>query len=251
MTKSLVVYGLLGVGLSALLPTTMNGARWAPPTDQAAAVTRTDGLTVSGTTMVRVQPTVAYLILGLGSNEATADTAKENSLNSIDGLKADLMKEGVKEADFEVTMEHFTDMRRSSVGVVDRPWNHTAYVQITIRDVKNAPHILDVALASRRASLSRFEYGVEDDSVYWRQARESAAKIAKEKAEQHARNLGLTLGPIIRVSEQIPGSWDYSERNSHDTRGDGLLTEDDVREQIIGKGTLSYTVKLNVTYSLK
>ena len=251
MMKSLVAVSLFGVGLSAIMPTTINGARRGPTAEEAAAVTRTDGLTVSGTTTVKVEPSVAYLSMGLGSNEVTADAAKRQTLRTIEGLKAALMKEGVKEDDFDVTMEHFTDMRRSSAGVVDRPWNHTAYCLVTVRDVKKAPHILDVALASGAGFLSSFEYGVEDPSVYWKQARESASKIAKEKADQHVRNLGLKLGPIIRVSEQIPGSWDYSERNAHDSRRDNLLTEDDVREWTIGEGTLTYTIKLNVTYSLK
>lgn len=251
MFKYIVPMVLAGAGFAALQTVPSRPASASTGPDSKVTSPRAEGLTVSGTVTVKTAPTLALIRLGIGHTDESAEKATSGTREKVEALRKVMKSMGVEDGDFNLEMEHLFDTRRSTSASLGRGWNQTVYVTVIVRDVEKAPEVLDVALASGASSLSSFNYGVEDPAKYWAQARKAAAELAKMKANQHAENLGLKLGAITYVREQIPGDWDNSEHNAMDQRDDGRLTEDDVREQVIGKGSLSFIVKLNVTYSLK
>jgi uncharacterized protein YggE len=77
-------------------------------------------------------------------------------------------------------------------------------ITVTFRDLANAGATLDAAVvaggnAVRVDSLTPF---VTDPTVAANKAREQAVSIATAQAEQYAKLLGFTLGPVASVSEQ-------------------------------------------------
>lgn len=72
---------------------------------------------------------------------------------------------------------------------------------ITIRDLDRVGPLLDLAINAGANNLMSLNFGLTDSRPQQDQARVSAAKDARAKAELYAAALGLTLGPISHVSE--------------------------------------------------
>src|SRR5277367_4891233 len=68
---------------------------------------------------------------------------------------------------------------------------------------KNAPAVLDTAVQAGANQSGQIEWDVADPDALEAQAAESALKRARAIADQMAKGLGTTLGPLVYASNQV------------------------------------------------
>jgi uncharacterized protein len=69
---------------------------------------------------------------------------------------------------------------------------------------KNAPHVLDVAVQSGANQSGQIDWTVADEDSLQAKAAELALARAKQIAQQMARGLNASLGPLIYASNESP-----------------------------------------------
>lgn len=75
--------------------------------------------------------------------------------------------------------------------------------QVTIRELDAAPELLGIVVAAGgdATRINSVSYSIEDDSELVRDARARAFEDARDRAQQYAELSGLSLGPVISISE--------------------------------------------------
>lgn len=75
--------------------------------------------------------------------------------------------------------------------------------RVTIRELDAAPELLGIVVAAGgdATRIDSVRYSIEDDSELVRDARARAFEDARDRAQQYAELSGLSLGPVISISE--------------------------------------------------
>lgn len=81
-------------------------------------------------------------------------------------------------------------------------------IRVTIRELDAASAALTTILnaGGNATRINSVSYSIEDDSTLVRDARARAFGDARSRAEQYAELSGLSLGPVISISEATGGS---------------------------------------------
>jgi hypothetical protein len=76
-------------------------------------------------------------------------------------------------------------------------------VEVVIRDLARVSNVLDTAVGAGANNVWGISFGIDETSAVEGKARELAAADAKKRAETLARLSGVTLGPVVSVSEVV------------------------------------------------
>lgn len=184
------------LALTACSPTTNVSAT--PPSERMVSV--------SATGSAEVVPDAAKAHLTVQTNDPTsAKTAQADAAVAttkvIDALKA----AGVDEKDIATqainvgpTYNYTQDGGQQLTG-----YQAAQSITVTLRDLATAGATLDsvVAAGGNAARIDSLSPFVVDPTIAANKAREQAVGIAKAQADQYAKLLGFTLGPVASVSE--------------------------------------------------
>ena len=180
---------------------------------QASAVgTANSGIWVTGQATLEIPADIAQVSIGVESRETTVAEARQNAAEAMDSVLAAIRAHGV--ADDDIVTSYFniqpqtiwievTDSigRHSEPRIIGYIVNNT--VQVTVRDIDNLGDVVDTA-ATAGGDLIRInsiQFTVDDPSVFGEQIREMAAADALAKADLYARVMGVTLGPVVYLTE--------------------------------------------------
>ena len=180
---------------------------------QASVVgTANSGVWVTGQASLEIPADIAQVSIGVESRETTVAEARQNAAAAMDSVLAAIRAHGV--ADDDVVTSYFniqpqtiwievTDSigRHSEPRIIGYIVNNT--VQVTVRDIDNLGDVVDTA-ATAGGDLIRInsiQFTVDDTSVFGEQIREMAAADALAKADLYARLMGVTLGPVVYLTE--------------------------------------------------
>lgn len=208
------------------------------------------GLVLTGTATVRVKPTLVLLRLGVGySNPRLAD-AKARTEEGIKSIIAAVRKNGVAEADVQTTT--FSLARYEPRDGTPGGWHCNSGLEIRVKDVEKAGDVLEAAIAAGANQVRSVEYTVEELQEVRAKARDEACKIAKQKAEQYARNFNVKLGPPTYIAENAPYGWSYGANSmSQSVIQSASSSAEQSADQILSSGSVAVTLTVNVTYSLQ
>jgi len=117
-------------------------------------------------------------------------------------------------------------------------------VTITLHDVSLLGGLLGDSLAAGANSVQSVSYTVAEPAAALGSARTQALADAQGQAEQLASESGVTLGPILTVTENTGGSQPGLMRYG----GETAPAASDVPT---APGTLEYSVQLSVTYGIR
>ncbi len=230
---------IMAFALSACGPTTVVA--------QAQPPQRT--LVVNGTGMATMTPDIAYINIGVHTEEATAaDAVSKNNAQTqqvIDALTAaGLAAKDVQTTNFSIypntQYDPQTSQKIGTTYVVD----NTVYV--TVRSLDKLGSLLDAAVKAGANSVNSIQFDVADKSQALKQARDQAVKDAKTQAQELSTAAGLKLGDVQSVSfyDNIPAPM----ANSFGKGGGGDAMAASVP---ISSGQLTLTVTVNMTYEIK
>lgn len=155
-------------------------------------------LTVSATDNVSIEPDLAVLHIGFVTQPQEAKSAYAEGSRASNSIIAALKQAGVQESAI-----------RSESQYLDRDWT-TKLRKYTLHQdwsVKVAPEraaeILDAAINAGATSSGQIEWTVKDEKALEAQALEKAAARAKTNAEVLAKGMGVRLGSLVYVSNQM------------------------------------------------
>jgi len=174
--------------------------------------TTNSGIWVTGQGIIEIPADVAQVSIGVESRETTVSAARQKAADAMESVLDAIKDNGVSEDDI-VTTNFNIYPQTIWVEVSDSLGRHsepriTGYtvsniVQVTVRDIDNLSPVVDTA-ASAGGDLIRInsiQFTVDDSSAYGEVIRQHAAADALAKADVYARAMGVTLGPLVYLTE--------------------------------------------------
>ena len=192
------ILGPLSVVASALAFITAAAQQPAQPQLKIDSSNRT--LTVTAEDTVSVEPEVAVLHIGFQTPPGDAKSVYAQGTQTSNTIISALKQAGVPENDI-----------RSESQYLDRDYStkqnkYKLTQQWTVRTTpQRAAEILDTAINAGATSSGEIEWTVKDEKALAEQALNRAADRARANAAVLAKGMGVRLGTLIYVSNQISG----------------------------------------------
>lgn len=198
-TKTLFVSVLLlaALALSACAPAAASGQS-----------SRT--LNVSGVGRAYLTPDIAYIYVGVHTENASASRAMDENTSRTQEIIAALGKAGVEKKDIQTanfsiwTQDKYDPITGQSTGEKVYVIDNTVYV--TVRQLDGLGDLLDTLVRAGANNINSIQFDVADKTAALKQARDEAVQNGKAQAQELADAAGLTLGDIVEISfyDSIP-----------------------------------------------
>jgi uncharacterized protein len=178
-----------------------------------SGVSATNTITVSGEGEVSAVPDTATFSVTIQEKASTVKAAQEKAAQKsndiVDYLKGeDVPEKDIKTADYSVYPEYEYSTKVCAAGEYCVPGKQTLVgyqvsqtVTVKVRDVEQAGDLL-TGVGTRGASqVSGLSFTIDDEDALKAEARDKAIAEAKEKAEELASSLGVSLVRVVGFSE--------------------------------------------------
>jgi len=155
-------------------------------------------LTVSATDNISVEPDQAVLHIGFVTQPQDAKSAYAEGTRASNAIITALKQAGVIESAI-----------RSESQYLDRDWStklrkYTLHQDWTVKVApERAAEILDAAINAGATSSGQIEWTVKDEKALEAQALDQAAARVRANAEVLAKGMGVRLGALVYVSNQM------------------------------------------------
>lgn len=161
-------------------------------------------INVSGQAKVSASPDIAYISLGVITEDKDAKTAQKANAAAMDKVIAAIKASGVKNEDIKTSnytiYPKYDYNEKSGVSaIVGYSVNNS--VSVTVRDIVKTGNIIDAAADSGVNVSSSISFDLSDYEKYYNDALKNAVLAAKKKAGTMAEALGVALKDPITVSE--------------------------------------------------
>jgi len=204
-------------------------------------------LSVNGRAEIKITPDLAYISIGVHTEETTAEEAVASNNAQAQAVINALKEQGIAAADIQTT--NFSIYPYEKWGPEGQSQgtyysvDNTVYV--TLRDVDNLGSVIDEAISAGATNVSGISFDVEDKDALIADGRSLAVEDARAQAEDLAAAAGVTLGEVYSLSYY--NSWPTPYY--YDTKGyGGAAMEASVP---ISPGQLTLTVDVNIAYEIK
>ena len=188
----------LPILISALVLATIASSAQQPTQPALKVDSSNRTLTVSATDSVSVEPDQAVLHIGFVTQPQDAKSAYSEGTRASNAIISALKQAGVAE-----------NAIRSESQYLDRDWTtklrkYTLHQDWTVKVApERAAELLDVAINAGATSSGQIEWTVKDEKALEAQALDKAAARARANAEVLAKGMGVRLGTLIYVSNQM------------------------------------------------
>ena len=215
------------------------------------------GIWVTGQGTIEIPADVAQISIGVESREASVADARQKAAEAMESVLDAIRDNGVSEDDI-VTTNFNIYPQTVWVEVSDSLGRHsepriTGYtvsntVQVTVRDIDNLSPVVDTAAIAGGdlVRIHSIQFTVDDTSVYAEQIRQIAAADALAKADVYARAMGVTLGPLVYLTEHgssVPMATAYPQAEM--AAMDGAF-----KSSPISSGDVNLTVSIQAVFAI-
>jgi hypothetical protein len=194
---------LLSAGLLAVLAACAPQPAVPPAQTTSAAQPRT--ITVSGNGKVYLTPDVAYISIGVQSqNENVGDALTANNTKSQEVSKT-LQELGVEAKDIQTTNFNIYPVPQVDPEGKPKPTLFTVdnSVNVTVRDLTLLGKLLDGVVRSGANSINGISFDVVDRSKAVSEARKLAVEDARKQADEIAAAAGVSVESLQTMSVNI------------------------------------------------
>jgi len=198
---TLALAGLFAVG-TAVNGNLARAQDMATPTTAMPAVVQT--VNVNGHGEVNVAPDSASISLGVDVTQPTLTEAQAQATAQATAVIATLKAAGIADKDIQTTsytVYVLTDTSRHGDPNKITGYEITNQLEVTVRDTAMLGQLLDDAVKAGANDVSGVSFYVDDQTAAASEARRLAVEDARTKAEVLAAAAGLTLGPVITMTE--------------------------------------------------
>jgi len=207
-------------------------------------------LNVTGTGLVYLTPDVAYINIGVHTEQPTASEAVLDNNDQTHQVIAALTNFGVDTKDIRTTNYSIYpntpyDSQTGKPGTTTYIVDNTVYA--TIHQLDKLGNILDATVQAGANSVNNIQFDVADKSSAIKQARDQAVKDAQTQAQELASTAGVSLGNVQTISftNNIP-----QPLTDVYGKGGGFAAAP-AASVPINSGQLTLTVTVDMTYELK
>jgi len=208
-------------------------------------------MNVNGTGQVFLSPDIAYIYIGVHSEEDTAASAvaanNRETQKVIDALKkAGVDAKDIRTSNFNIwpNQQYSPDGQQIGVKyVVDNS------VFVTVRNLDNLGDLLDSAVAAGANSINSIQFDVADKTEALKEARAEAVKDAKAQAQELADAAGLKLGDVQSVG--FYDSMPTPIASNYGKGGGGGAVAEAAATVPVQPGQLTLTLTVSMSYDIK
>jgi hypothetical protein len=173
------------------------------PAAASAADPQPHTITVSGEGEIKAVPDEAILTAGVESTGATADAALAANRRAMNSVFAELKRQGIPDRSIQTSNFSVSPQYDSGKRTVPKVVGYqvTNGVSVTIDDLAKLGPAVDALVASGANSMGGISFTIRDPKPLLKLAREAAVKDAMDRAETYAQAAGLSVGPVVQLSE--------------------------------------------------
>ena|SRR5450759_569146 len=207
-------------------------------------------LSVNGNGTVYLTPDIAYIYIGVHTDDPTIASAVNNNNTQtqalVDALKnAGIAVEDIQTSNFSVySSPQFDKVTGVSTGVTSYSVDNTVYV--TVRDLGKLGTLLNTAVSAGANNINSITFDVADKTAAMAQARTKAMANASSLASELAQTAKVTLGEIqtVTYSDNSPTPYGYGMGGCGGAAAPNASVP-------IQPGLTQITVMVSVTYTIK
>lgn len=186
----------------------------APPTSDMPPSTARTNIGVSGTGRVSVAPDTAIASVGVEITAPTLGEATTESSTTMTAVLDAIKGAGVADEDIQTTGYNIFPITNIGAEGQQTP-SITGYrvnniVTIKIRNIDDVSTVIDAALGAGANSVNSVSFVLDDPTEAQNRARTIAVQDAMAKAASLADAAGVSVGPLVSISELQPGAVPFS-----------------------------------------
>jgi uncharacterized protein YggE len=203
-------------------------------------------LVVSGNGTVSLTPDIAYVYIGVHTENADiAQALAENNTQAqavVDALKGlGVAAEDIQTSSFNVYSSQKYDQLSGQQTGNTYSVDNTLYV--TVRDLPHLGSLLNTVVSSGANNINSIQFDVADKTAALAQARQKAMENASSLAGELAQTAGVSLGEIQSIS--------YTEASPYPYYGMGGGSSAPNPSVPIQVGQLQISVTVSVSYAIR
>lgn len=166
-------------------------------------------ITSSGDATISVAPDIAYLSLGVVTEDKSSQKASEQNKATVTKLISALENYGIKSTDIETqyynVFPNYNYSDKGNTSIVG--YNVTHQIKVTVRDINDVGEILDLAIENGSNVNTGIAFDVENKDSLYEQALIMAIDKAVSKGNKMANAIGVTGAKVTKVNENSSYSY--------------------------------------------
>ena len=217
---------------------------------------------VSGTAVINVTPDRALIQLGVQSNGSTPETVEAFNSDAIQRVTNAVRLLGVEPKDIATDWYIIEPVYEENNSLYIKGYRINNAIAITLRDVSKTSKVIAAALKAGANQVINVDLYTSELRKYRDQARETAMKAAREKAQALASAAGAEAGCALSINENSWSSyngWWYGRNQNQNqwtqntiqnvapSGGSGGSAE----AETISLGQISVRAEVSASFSLK
>jgi uncharacterized protein len=159
-------------------------------------------VTVTGTGKVTLTPDIAYISIGVHTENASAKDAVAGNTTQAQAVIAAIKGFGVADKDIQTTNFSINPQQQTDtngkVTSVTYVVDNTVYV--TVRDLTKLGDLLDSTVNAGANNINSIQFDVADKTAALSQARLAAVADAKKQADEQTKATGVSLDVVQSIS---------------------------------------------------
>jgi uncharacterized protein YggE len=204
LSTRLVPVLALVLSVAALLAAAPSGAAQIVPVQPQVST----GISVVGSGIVLADPNVARITFGSEVFDASLSNAQAEASRRMDAVVTKLKADGIPDTDIRTTSFNINpqyDQRDQSQPAVLRGYTVQNQVEVKTTNVGGLGALIDDAVGVGATRVFGIRFEASNMEALKNQARDQAMQNARAKAEQLAKDSGITLGRPISIEESDTG----------------------------------------------
>jgi len=163
----------------------------------------TNTISVTGKGEVFVKPDIAKISISVEKEAYSVSEAQNQATEAINKITAFLKESGIEDKDIKTTNYNIYPRYDyiEKVGRVFRGYVVTQSLEVKIRKIEKVGEILSGVTKAGANQVGGVNFTIDDEETPKREARQKAISDAKAKAEQLAKDLGVSLVRLVNFSE--------------------------------------------------
>lgn len=161
------------------------------------------GVSVVGEGIVQAQPNLARITIGAEVSDASLANAQAEAARRMDAVVSKMKDDGIADTDIHTVAYNVTPQYDQSQTL--RGYQVSNQVQVRTTNVSGLGSLLDDAVAAGATRIFGISFEASDMESLKNQARDQAMANALAKAQQLAKDGGVSLGRPIAIDESDAG----------------------------------------------
>ncbi len=203
-------------------------------------------LTVTGTGTIKIMPDVAYVTIGVVTNDTDAAKAQQSNRETMNKIFEALKKEGLTEDDMRTT-NYSTYPRYNYDTNKVTSYEVTNMVELTITDIDNVGKYIDIAAENGANTAYPVNFSLLDQSSPYNQALELAMTTASGKAQAIISASGNEIIDTLSIQEN---SYGYTAYDKYEATADMAMDDAASAPTPITAGELEISATVTVVYEI-